>query len=296
MTNTATEGSVAQEQAAQESAGNPNEATATRMTNGSGSVGGDWWSGLQDEGNQSLVETKGWKEKPLDEVLKSYKALESRIGQALVPPGEGAGQDEWNAFYEKLGRPEKPEGYQFKVPESVPAEMPYDAESAEKFKAWSHKAGLTPSQAQILHDEYLADTAGRMGAMQQQMGEAIETAHRTIEKEWGEAGSEMYQRNLELADRAARKLGLVDALKRRGAIAPDGSVVDADFAFALSKIGGELYAEDKLHGGPTAQRNPFSDKHFNLTEQGKLVRGDPEMAKAFIRSAGLDVKTYFPNG
>jgi len=286
----ATEGSVAGEIP---SAGNPEEANATVLTNGSGGGGSDWWSGLQDEGNQSLVETKGWKDKPLDEVLKAYRGLESQQGRALVPPGEGASQDEWNAFYEKLGRPGKPEGYQFKVPESVPQEMPYDAASAEKFKAWAHKAGLTPSQAQVIHDEFLADTAARMSAAQQEAGKAVEDAHRAIVKEWGDPETDTYKRNVELADRAARKLGLVDALKRRGAIGSDGSVMDADFAFALSKIGAELYAEDKLHGGPTAMRNPFSEKHFNLTEQGKLVREDPELAKSFIRSAGLKVEDYF---
>jgi len=293
MTDIATDGSVAAEGVQpQASAGTPDGADATRLTNGSGTEGSnDWLAGLQDEGTRTKIEAKGYKTP--DDLAKAYFNLESKLGQALVPPGEGAGQDEWNAFYEKLGRPEKPEGYQFKMPEGVPEDMPYDAESAEKFKAWAHEAGLTPSQAQVIHDKFLADTAARMGSAQQDIMKTVEDAHRAIVKEWGDPESETYQRNVELADRAARKLGLVDALKRRGVIGADGSVMDADFAFALSKIGGELYAEDKLHGGPTAMRNPFSEKHFNLTEQGKLVREDPEMAKAFIRSAGLKVEDYF---
>src|SRR5690606_30145235 len=275
----------------QASAGSHERAAVTRLTNGCGTEGSnDWLAGLQDEGTRKHVEAKGYKTP--EDLAKAYVNLESKLGQALVPPGETAGQDEWNAFYEKLGRPEKPEGYQFKVPEAVPAEMPYDAESAEKFKAWAHKAGLTPSQAQVIHDEFLSDMAGRMSSAQEQHVQAIEAAHRSIVKEWGDPESDTYQRNLELADRAARKLGLVDALKRRGVIGQDGSVMDADFAFALSRIGADLYAEDKLHGGPAAQRNPFSEKHFNLTEQGKLIRSDPELARAFIRSAGLNEKEY----
>lgn len=288
MTDTAEAGSVTAEGAnPQPSAGNPENANATHLTNGSGDAGKDLWNGLQDEGNRSLVEAKGWKDKSLDDVLSAYRGLESQQGKALVPPGENATADEWNAFYGKLGRPEQPTGYQFKVPETVPADMPYDAESAEKFKAWAHKAGLTPSQAQAIHDDFMADTAGRVSSMQADYGKSIDDAHRSIVKEWGDPETDQYKRNVELADRAARKLGLHDSLKKRGVIGQDGAVMDADFMFALQKIGSELYAEDKLHGGPQNTRNPWSGKHFNLTEQGKLVRSDPALAKAFIQSSDM---------
>lgn len=303
MSDTATAGSVTDTSVpegdkADTSAGNPEGANATRLTNGSGTEGGEWWAGLQDEGNRTLIETKGWKDKPVDDVLNAYRGLETKLGQALVPPGENAGEDEWSAFYSKLGRPEKADGYQFKLPETVPADTPYDAKSAEAFKSWAHKAGLTPSQAQVLHDEYLGHIAGQYQEATTKVAGDVEKAHDAIVKQWGVPESDTYKRNLELADRAARKLQLTDALKRRGVIGQDNTIMDADFAFALSKIGTELYAEDMLHGGPTAARNPFSDKHFDLTEAGKLVRSDPEMAKAFIRAAGKEsmYPMLFPKG
>jgi len=45
----------------------------------------------------------------------------------------------------------------------------------------------------------------------------------------------------------------------------------------------------KPHGGgnpPPTNKNPFSKEHFNLTEQGRLLRDDPELYKQLKAQAG----------
>lgn len=45
--------------------------------------------------------------------------------------------------------------------------------------------------------------------------------------------------------------------------------------------GNPPYNKDKSHNG---QKNPWSKEHFNLTEQGRLLRENPELAKQFMAS------------
>src|SRR5690349_14787907 len=75
--------------------------------------------------NRAFVEAKQWGS--LGDALKSHRELEAHVGKALVPPGKDATADDWSKFYAKLGRPEKPEGYELKVArDTLPENFPYD--------------------------------------------------------------------------------------------------------------------------------------------------------------------------
>ena len=45
-------------------------------------------------------------------------------------------------------------------------------------------------------------------------------------------------------------------------------------------------------GGQISNKNPFSKEHFNLTEQGKLIRENPEQAKQLMIQAGVNPAKY----
>ena len=45
--------------------------------------------------------------------------------------------------------------------------------------------------------------------------------------------------------------------------------------------------EPKVGGNPI--NNPFSKEHFNLTEQGKLFRENPQQARALAQAAGVNI-------
>jgi hypothetical protein len=47
------------------------------------------------------------------ETVKKTKDLEAKVGSAIFKPGENATQEERNQYLTSLGRPEKPEGYEF---------------------------------------------------------------------------------------------------------------------------------------------------------------------------------------
>ncbi|MGB3389459.1 MAG: hypothetical protein WBA88_15910 [Pseudaminobacter sp.] len=268
-------------------------ATTAITDPGSPGDGKTWAAGLQAEENRALVEAKQWATP--DDAIRSYRELETHASKALRLPGENATADDWNAFYQKLGRPDKPDGYELKLnTELVPQDFPYDETSAVEYRTWAHEAGLTPKQAQALHDKFVGHQAAQLTAMKEQAAKRESDAHRQIVQEWGDPDTSTYKQNIELASRAISHLGLKDALVEGGALSADGAIRHPAIAKAMAKIGKELYAEDSMATNANGVlANPFSDgSNFNLTKQGELIRSDPRKAAALIRAAGKKVADY----
>ena len=276
------------------SAEDNNRADATVIADqGSNGDGGIKVAGPLTEDNRALVEAKKWAGEDgsidLNKITEGYRNLEAHASQSLRLPGENATADDWNAFYQKLGRPENADGYQLKLnTESVPEGFPYDEKSAIEFRNWAHEAGLTPRQAQSLHDRFVSFQVGSFEAARADSVRREADAHRAIVQEWGEPDTTGYKQNLELASRAITQLGLKDALVEGGALSADGAIRNVAIAKAFAKVGKELYAEDSMATNANGVlSNPFSDgSNFNLTKQGELIRSDPRKASALIRAAG----------
>lgn len=256
-------------------------------------------AGPLTEDNRALIEAKKWAGDDgavdLNKIAEGYRNLETHASKSLRMPGEDATAEDWSAFYSKMGRPEKPDGYQLKLnAETVPAEFPYDEKSAIEFRNWAHETGLSPRQAQALHDRFVDFQANQWKSSIEANGQREADAHRKIVADWGDPESPAYKQHVELASRAIHQLGLKDALAESGVISADGAIRNHAFAKALAKVGKELYAEDAM--ATTASgvlANPFSDgDNFNLTKQGELLRSDPKKASALIRAAGKKPVDY----
>lgn len=239
--------------------------------------------------NRQLAESR--KLDTPDKIFDSYRELTSKLGSTLNPPGEDATDEEWGKFYDRLGRPEKADGYEFNMPEDLNEDFAYDEDSANLFKEWAFDAGLTPRQSQQIHDRFVQWQNDSFVGSTELQQEAIDTAHKAIVKEWGEPKTPLYQRNQELANRAIRELGgeeLESAFKASGVMNDKGSVLNPSLAFAMAKVGQELYAEDNIFSAQARERNPFASDTENVTEQGRMLRNDPELAKDLIRAAGRE--------
>lgn len=277
-----------------------NRADATVIPDqGSNGESGPKLAGPLNEDNRATVEAKKWAGEDgsidLNKIVEGYKNLETHASKSLKVPGEDATDEDWNKFYSNLGRPEKPDGYEFQLNrEALPEEFPYDEKSATEFRNWAHEAGLTPKQAQMLHDKFVGYQAGNFTAMTEHRQKAEGDAHRAIVDEWGGTESEGYKRNVELASRSIHQLGLTDAFKEGGLLSKDGAILNAKAAFAMAKVGKELYAEDSMAMSSSGlAANPFSEgPHFNRSKQGELIRNDPQRAKAMILSAGRNPSEY----
>lgn len=278
-------------------AGTPAEPPAPQ-SNGSAAEGSNPFSGLQDEGTRKWVQTKGYK--TLDEALKGGMNAEAKLGSVVTVPAADAPPEEWDAFVSRLPedrRPiEAPDKLVFARPEGLPEELPYNDELAEASKPWMHEAGLTSRQAQTMHDKFVGWMADQQKAQLAEVAQSVEKTHDDLVRDWGPVESEGFKKNLSIADRAIKGLGLVDAYKAKGILTSDGSLTDPQIARALHAVGEKMFADDTIGGDDAfTGSNPFkrdAKGERDLAGISALVRSDPEKAKRLAREAGEDPNVW----
>ena len=261
--------------------------------NGSDPLSADDWTVSLDDDTRTLVSQKGYTSP--NDLGKAYRELTAKLGERVFePPAADADPSEWDAFHSKMGRPPAPDGYVFQLPQGVPENLPYDSNFATEFKSMAHTAGLSPRQAQIIHDGYVQKTAAQVGALQEQADARVEAAQQTIMKEWGAVDSDSYRRQVELARRTIKQFDLADSFVKAGLMEPGtGAVTDPKVAFAMARAGSKMFAEDAMFSGPGAGiENPFSDKTANMTQQSLLIKNDPHRAASLIRAAGKKTSDF----
>lgn len=117
----------------------------------------------------------------------------------LTMPGKDATPEQWSAFYNQIGRPETPDGYELPLPEGD------DGAFAKQMAPMLHKHGLTADQAKGLAGDWNSMVAGmqaeqvkaeQAAAQAQHVKNTAEAAE--LKTEWGEKHTE----NMEFARRA----------------------------------------------------------------------------------------------
>lgn len=144
---------------------------------GSNEVAAFDWTPHVDAG----VDTSNFPKTP-DALAKEFVGLRtvngkhaSKLESALFIPGEDATPEDRDAFYGKLGRPDKPEEYGLEAPE---AGGEFGKAAYTAMQAAGHKAGLSKAQMKTFHDEYLSgikETGGDLEAAQGRLGDELKT-------------------------------------------------------------------------------------------------------------------------
>lgn len=162
----------------------------------------DWRAQLPEEyrGHTSLKDIQD-----LPSLAKSYIHAQSLIGQdKIILPKDPNDKDSWSEVYNKLGRPESPEGYEFKKPESPEYEqVSYDEDLMKEASAKMHELGLSKSQAQAIHAWWNskgleADVASRAFAKKE-----LDDTTASLKSEWGP----QFDENLASAKQAVMQFG-----------------------------------------------------------------------------------------
>lgn len=228
----------------------------------------DGWLSDLDEDTRKFVIARGAKS-PAD----AAKQLREQIGEvtrlqqeAIRPPKDDAPQEEWDKFHARLGRPEKADGYQFKLPESLPKDLPYDEGFAAEFKNWAHGAGLAPRQAQALHDGYVAFSVKQAQAQAAHYDQLADASSKDLAKAWGEASSPEFQKNIGVVQRVIADKGdeFKAALTSGPIMDAQGRVSNSAIVRLIAELAADRYTNDRvISGSPAPGREiPLEDRLY----------------------------------
>lgn len=266
-------------------------------------AGKSWFDGLS-EGNRKLAEAKGWtRAENLDRVFTSYAELERQQGESLRVPGPDASREDWDKFHARLPETMRPvtssEKVEYRRPDGLPENFAYSDELANASKAWAVEAGASPKTAQAYHDKFVGYMAEQGRAQEVALARSVEATHDDLVRDWGPTGSDGFRQKLEVANRAMKKLGLVDAYKAKGILLPDGALTDPQIAKAFHAIGEAMFREDTIDGGGRLSAgNPFkrnASGERNISAISALVKSDPARARRLAREAGENPDLWMPN-
>jgi hypothetical protein len=166
-------------------------------------INAGWRDALPEE-HRSAETLKKFEGKDWSEVgpklAVSYINLE-KMPRGVTPPKDDAKPEEWDKFYESLGRPKSADEYgvEAKVPEGVA----WNKQAEKTILGKAYKLGLTKKQAQGLLDDYVGLIAEGNTRIKQDASREVEQHLAEIEKDWGG----MTERNLALVQRCVTEFG-----------------------------------------------------------------------------------------
>ena len=219
----------------------------------------DWKASLSDEikADKSLENIKD-----IESLAKSYVHAQKLVGSDKIPvPNKFATEKDWDAVYEKLGRPKDATGYKYEIGENTKI----NEDALKTFSDQAHKLGLLPTQANGVVKWY-----NDMAAQQQQDADTVaigarEQSETSLKKEWGQAYEQQTSKSahvaLQVFDAEFLNKNLADGTK----IGDHPTFIKA-FATLADKMGEDSITQAS---GPAYQTPDQIEKHIGeLTQQG----------------------------
>jgi len=219
----------------------------------------DWKVSLSDDvkADKSLENIKD-----INALAKSYIHAQKMVGSDKIPvPNKYATEDDWNAVYEKLGRPKTADGYKFDLPQ----DKQVDEVSLKEFSSQAHKLGLLPNQAQGMVKFYNEITAKSLQDADSKALAARETSTKELKQEWGQA----FDQKVSQAATLAKSVGATELLNTNladGTKLGDHPVMIKAFAELANKMGEDSIVQAS---GPTyLTPNQIEKQIGELTQTG----------------------------
>ena len=222
-------------------------------------VATDWKASLSEaiRSDKSLENIKD-----IEGLAKSYVHAQKMVGADKIPvPNKYATDKDWDAVYEKLGRPKSADGYKFDLPQ----DKKVDEASLKEFSTQAHKLGLLPGQAQGMVKFYNEMTAKSLQDADGKALAAREASEKALKQEFGQA----YDQKVTQAATLAKSVGATDILNRNledGTKLGDHPDMIKVFAQLASKMGEDSIVQAS---GPTYLTPSQIEKQIGeLTQTG----------------------------
>ncbi len=174
-------------------------------------------------------------------LAKSYVHAQRMIGaDKIALPGTGSNEDDWRPIWQKLGAPDKPEGYE--IQGDAIAE-----EQLQSFKDQAYAAGLTGKQAQSMAEFMQSQSATSFEADEARTAAVAQEYESDLRQEFGLA----YEQKIDRAQSAARAMGIDSRVFDD--IRLDNGLPLGDHPFILKLFAGlaDQLGEDTLEGSTT---------------------------------------------
>jgi hypothetical protein len=213
---------------------------------------------------------------------KKFDGAQTLIGQRMTP-GDDATPEQWNEWFNKAGRPEKPESYVIPEIDGVPKEYIEQASEKGVMKQLFHSAGLNTQQAKILSANFL------------------KTIY-TSEQQSKVAADASFEKTMETAFGKDRAAVLENGKKVLAAYVPDSvkpllaGLDDKAWAVMLAATDGIMkkhVSEDGFRGaGGTGSGGTGPDTKESITAQMRTIMAQPEYGSPHLnRTKNAELNT-----
>ena len=188
---------------------------------------------------QSLIPAEYKNEKALqnfqdmDGFVKSFLHSQRLVGTEKINiPNKFATDEDWNAVYEKLGKPKSPDEYKY----NLPKESKLDDDSLKAFSATAHQLGLLPKQAEGIINYYNELANASEVDTNAKAETARAEAEKTLRKEYGSAYKHRIHAAKNLASSTLGNEFLSNTILQDGSKLGDNPIVVKAFAELASQI------------------------------------------------------------
>jgi hypothetical protein len=172
------------------------------------------------------------KYKTPSDLVKGIGEMNELIGRkGVILPTKDSKPEEVAAFYNAIGRPEKPEGYTFNKVENLHKAISITPEAENGWRTVAHQIGLTQAQADALNQWWLKVNDAAVRQLEANSLKASQDAETTLRSAW----KDKFDVNKAAAQKAMQFFGGKEMLQKLGPLANDPSVL-AMFYNVGSKI------------------------------------------------------------
>ena len=251
-------------------------AEETPVEESSGSFVDNMLSQIDNEDIKSAGFWKNLEGKDANEVGMYIKELQSFAGKKGDIPKSDASQEEWDAFYNKLGRPEDVDGYDFTIGDEFTKVVgeesaPFFEDAVEEFKKEIFKIGASADQAENLVDWYLGFVANSIEEDNKAVEENMQAMEAELRKEWGDSYDGMMNGIEVMLEANGMPKENIEFAKEAGLLK------DPSFAIALGRIATKFGDDPEIGHHQTNTMAGVRDQLFDVEQEVKeyLKTGTP---------------------
>jgi hypothetical protein len=226
----------------------------------------DWKDSIEDLDLRNSSQIQNYKS--VDDLVKSHNHHMSIVGSSVRIPTEMAGEEDWQKFYSKIGRPDEASSYKLNTPK-VPDGMKFDESIKENFSDIAFKNGLRPDQASALFDWMTGTGIDIESQKQQSLTKLREQNMTKIRENWGDE----FNLKAKYVNKAINSFLPEHSRERIMTMATN----DLDFANMLSAVGEQIGEDSSVGTGDTGS-SPQVKTSSDLIKEITAHQMDPKGA------------------